>query len=89
MCYADRLSIKYLVGMVDRSISLWMEQHFPHVHTYELEGAGSEEADARNPGENSYMCVGMLRIVWSYHELVLRLLQRGLSVLYMADAVLV
>ena len=89
MCHADRLGIKYLVGMVDRSVSLWMKQHFPHVHTYELEGAGSEETDAQNPGENSYMCVGMLRIVWSCHELVLRLLQRGLSVLYMdTDAVL-
>jgi len=88
MCHADRLRMKYLVGSVDPGLTSWLQQHYPHVHTYEIVRAGEEVAGAR--GESSYMGVDMMRIVWLCHEFVLRLVERGLSVLYMdTDAVLV
>ena len=79
MCHSDRLGLRYLVGIVDEGLKHWMDRHYPHVPTHLLfePSAGSSMQD-----DTSYMALDMMRVVWACHELVLRLLDRGLSVLY-------
>ena len=86
MCHADRLGLRYLVGLVDSEVEVWMKRHYPDVHTHLL----LNDTDGKRMKEDtSYMSWEMLRIVWSCHLLVLHLLARGLSVLYMdVDVVL-
>ena len=86
MCHANRLGLRYLVGLVDSEVEVWMKRHYPDVHTYLLLNDGDGK---RMKEDTTYMSWEMLRIVWSCHLLVLHLLARGLSVLYMdVDVVL-
>jgi hypothetical protein len=86
MCHADRVGIKYLVGVVDTLLQEWLAQHFAHVPSHLIFNS-SLGLDLQH--DTSYMALDMMRLVWTCHELVLQLLERGLSVLYMdVDVVL-
>ena len=86
MCHADRIGIKYLVGVVDKQLQEWLAQHFAHVPSHLIFNS-SLGLDLQH--DTSYMALDMMRLVWTCHELVLQLLERGLSVLYMdVDVVL-
>ncbi|EKX39785.1 hypothetical protein GUITHDRAFT_114034 [Guillardia theta CCMP2712] len=36
ICHADRLGLKYMVGLADPQIGRWMEEHHPKVRTHVL-----------------------------------------------------
>jgi len=76
MCHADRLGLKYMIGLADPEIGRWVHENHPEVQTHMLfEGSSMSE-------EGSFMSEVFYRIVWRCMELVRDLLDRSLSVLF-------
>mmetsp|Transcript_40187 Transcript_40187/g.126462 ORF Transcript_40187/g.126462 Transcript_40187/m.126462 type:complete len:314 (-) Transcript_40187:73-1014(-) len=76
MCNAQRLGLKFLVGLADPEIARWMEREHGEVETYPL----FEHAEVSAEGE--FMSSNFFRIVWRAMELVRELLDSGISVFF-------